>query len=49
MISRRRYDLVLAIYPQTRGFAFVLFEGWLSPVDWGIHESPWIAQERVVP
>jgi hypothetical protein len=39
MIPRRRYDLVLAIYPQTRGFAFVLFEGWLSPVDWGIHEA----------
>src|ERR1700720_4769039 len=39
MIPRRRYDLVLAIYPQTRGFAFVLFEGSLSPVDWGIHEA----------
>ena len=39
MITRRRYDLVLAIYPQSRGFAFVLFEGWLSPVDWGTHEA----------
>jgi hypothetical protein len=38
MSSRRRYDLVLAIYPQTRGFAFVLFEGWFAPVDWGVHE-----------
>jgi superfamily I DNA/RNA helicase len=26
MIFRRRYDLVLAIYPQSRGFAFALFE-----------------------
>jgi hypothetical protein len=39
MSSRRRYDLVLAIYPQTRGFAFVLFEGWLAPVDWGVYEA----------
>jgi hypothetical protein len=39
MISRRRYDLVLAIYPQTRGFAFVLFEGWLAPVDWAVYEA----------
>src|SRR5436853_4569680 len=39
MIYRRRYDLVLAIYPQTRGFAFVLFEGWLVPVDWGVYEA----------
>jgi hypothetical protein len=39
MIFRRRYDLVLAIYPQSRGFAFALFESWLSPVDWGIHEA----------
>src|SRR5262249_27206682 len=39
MIPRRRYDLVLAIYPQSRGFAFVLFEGWLSPVDWGVHDA----------
>ncbi len=36
MIPRKRYDLVLAIYPQSRGFAFVLCEGWLAPVDWGI-------------
>jgi hypothetical protein len=39
MIFRRRYDLVLAIYLQSRGFAFALFESWLSPVDWGIHEA----------
>jgi hypothetical protein len=38
MIPRRRYELVLAIYPQSRGFAFALFEGWLAPVDWGVQE-----------
>jgi hypothetical protein len=32
----RRYALVLAIYLNTRGFAFVLFEGHLSPFDWGL-------------
>jgi hypothetical protein len=34
----RRYALVLVIYFNTRGFAFVLFEGHLSPFDWGICE-----------
>ena len=36
MKTSRRYELVLAIYPNTGGFAFVLFEGSLSPVDWGV-------------
>jgi hypothetical protein len=31
----RPHAFVLAIYPSTRGFAFVLFESALSPVDWG--------------
>jgi hypothetical protein len=39
MISQKGHDLVLAIYPQSRGFAFALFDGWLSPVDWGIHDA----------
>lgn len=39
MISRRRYDLVLAIHFQSSGFAFVLFEGWLAPVDWGVYDA----------
>jgi len=39
MIFQRRYDLVLAIHVQSRGFAFVLFEGWLAPVDWGAQET----------
>ncbi|MEY9401803.1 exonuclease III [Bradyrhizobium japonicum] len=38
MIFKRRYDLVLAIQLQSRGFAFVLFEGWLAPVDWGVQD-----------
>src|SRR6267142_2815139 len=39
MISRKRYDLVFAIHLQSRGFAFVLFEGWLAPVDWGVYDA----------
>jgi len=38
MNSRKRHLLVLSIYPNSRGFTFVLFEGPLAPVDWGIAE-----------
>jgi hypothetical protein len=38
MSDRRRYALVLSIYLNTRGFAFVLFEEHLSPFDWGVQE-----------
>ena|SRR5690348_8023663 len=38
-MSTRRHTLVLAIYPHTRGFAFVVFEGPLSPYDWGLVEA----------
>ena len=31
-------NLVLSIYPTSRGYAFVLFEGPLSPYDWGVKE-----------
>ncbi len=31
-------NLVLSIYPFSRGFAFVLFEGPESPFDWGVKE-----------
>jgi Holliday junction resolvasome RuvABC endonuclease subunit len=31
-------NLVLSIYPTSRGYAFVLFEGPLSPVDYGVKE-----------
>lgn len=39
MTERRRYALVLAVYFNTRGFAFVLFEGPYSPFDWGVTEA----------
>jgi Holliday junction resolvasome RuvABC endonuclease subunit len=39
MNSRKRYNMVLTIYPNTRGFAFVAFEGPLSPVDWSVKEA----------
>jgi hypothetical protein len=31
-------ELVLSIYPFSRGFGFVLFEGAESPFDWGVRE-----------
>ena len=36
MSPARRRDLVLAVHPFTRGVAYTLFEGPLSPVDWGV-------------
>ncbi len=39
MNGPHRYTLVLAIYLNTRGVAFVLFEGHLSPFDWGVRET----------
>ena len=38
MKAHRRYNLVLAVYPCTRGFAYVIFEGPYSPVDWSTRE-----------
>jgi hypothetical protein len=35
MPQLRKYPLVAAIYPNARGFAFVVFEGPFAPVDWG--------------
>lgn len=31
-----RKELILAIYPNTRGFGYALFEGPAAPVDWGL-------------
>lgn len=39
MNSLKRYDLVLAVYPSARGFAFTLFEGPLSAIDWGVRRA----------
>jgi hypothetical protein len=36
-----RHELILAFYPNARGFAYVLFEGPHSPVDWGISDVTW--------
>lgn len=38
MIAEKYSQLVLAIQPFTRGYAFALFEGPLSPIDWGVKE-----------
>jgi hypothetical protein len=35
MAQPRKYPLIAAIYPNTRGFAFVVFEGPFAPVEWG--------------
>ena len=37
-MNAERSELVLAVYPNARGIAFVLFEGANAPVDWGISE-----------
>jgi Holliday junction resolvasome RuvABC endonuclease subunit len=38
MNSPRKYALTMSLYVNSRGFAFVLFEGTLSPYDWGMFE-----------
>jgi Holliday junction resolvasome RuvABC endonuclease subunit len=38
MNETRQYVFVLAVYPNSRGFAFVLFKDHLSPIDWGVKE-----------
>jgi Holliday junction resolvasome RuvABC endonuclease subunit len=38
MKDDQRYPLVLAIYLNTRGFAFVVSKSSLSPHDWGVKE-----------
>lgn len=38
-MNLRRYQLILSVYPMARGYAFVLFEGPFSPVDWGVSRT----------
>lgn len=38
MTHQYHQNLVLSLYPTSRGYAFVLFEGPLSPVDYGVKE-----------
>ena len=35
----RRHDLVMAVFPNARGFAYVVFEGPLAPIDWGMSDA----------
>jgi len=37
-MRRRRYDFVMAVFPNARGIAYVVFEGPQSPVDWGMSD-----------
>ncbi len=39
-------DLVLSLYPNSRGLGYVLFEGPLSPFDWGVKEIRGHAKNR---
>ena len=38
MNHARKYALTMSLYTNSRGFAFVLFEGTLSPYDWRVVE-----------
>ncbi len=38
MMWVQKHPFVLAIYVNTRGFAYVLFEGPLAPYDWSVRE-----------
>jgi hypothetical protein len=38
-MNRPLPGLLLAVYPSSRGIAFVIFEDRLSPVDWGVKEA----------
>jgi hypothetical protein len=44
-MTTRQYDIILAFYPNARGFSYVVFEGAFSPVDWGMSDIP--AREKV--
>lgn len=46
MNARTEYQLLIAIYPNTRGFAFVVFEGPLAPIDWGVKEVRSVHRNR---
>ena len=48
MTWSNRYKFVIAIYLNSRGFAFVLFEGPLAPRDWSIVEARGDKREKIV-
>src|ERR1700688_4639867 len=39
-MTGRQYASVLTFYPHARGFSYVVFEGPLSPIDWGMSDVP---------
>jgi hypothetical protein len=44
----RKYALTMSLYMNARGFAFVLFEGTLSPYDWGVFEIRGVKKDRQI-
>lgn len=48
-MDRNRYpDLVLGLAPSSRGLAFVLLEGPLTPFDWGVMPTPGTAKNAQI-
>src|SRR5437870_3647089 len=37
-MSWSKHGIALSVYPNARGFAYVAFEGALSPVDWNVSD-----------
>jgi len=48
MTTLKEKGLVLAVHPTTRGFGWVLFEGSMSAVDWGIASSKRASNARLL-
>jgi hypothetical protein len=48
MSSLRKYALTMSLYLNSRKFAFVLFEGTLSPYDWGVFDVRGAQKDRQV-
>jgi hypothetical protein len=47
MLRRRKHNLILSIYANSRGFGFVLLEGQLALVDWGVREAHGITKNQI--
>jgi hypothetical protein len=48
MTSPRKHVLTMSLYLNSRGFAFVLFEGTRSPYDWGVFDVRGAQKDRHV-
>jgi len=44
-MSGRHRDIVIAIFPNTRGFGYAVFEGVL-PIDWGMSDVPGVGRNE---